>query len=141
MNKTINLLIKDKISTDDVSVRKAAQQIGLAHTTLSRMISGEPYDLKTATKIARWLEVPLTSLLDASGIGDDALAAQISLVLQKEPKLTLAFCTAMDRVLRSEVSLDTYRDIIAFAAYRINLIDKDAVINQVTRSQKKDITS
>lgn len=104
-------------------LRAAARDIGIAHTTLARAIQGEDIDLATAQKIANWLGVTPTSLIDAEGVGKDALAAQIAAVLEVEPKLAEVFGTAMQRVLDGQMELATFRDLAAYAAFRINTVE------------------
>lgn len=51
----------------DIGLRKAAQQIGITHTTLSRIESGKIPDLKTFGLLCRWLEVDPSDVLGFSG--------------------------------------------------------------------------
>ena len=118
---TVEILLKEAVAKREISVRQAAKEIGVAHTTLGRIIEGDAFDTSTAEKIANWLHVTPSSLLDARGVGDDALAAQISLLLQTEPGLKEIFQEAIQRVLDGNMSPDTFRELAQYTAYRLNL--------------------
>jgi hypothetical protein len=98
-------------------VSAAAREIGIAHTTLARAIQGDDIFLATAQKIADWMGVTPTSIIDAEGVGKDALAAQIAAVLETEPKLAEVFGDAMQRVLDGRMDLSTFKELAAYAAY------------------------
>ena len=56
-------LVKEALHSRRKSIRQAASEIGIAHTTLNRIIDGQPYDLDTARKICDWLQVDLATIL------------------------------------------------------------------------------
>jgi hypothetical protein len=68
--------------------------VAIAYTAVDGFVFGqgrqaaqeEDFDLATAQKIADWLGVTPTSIIDAEGVGKDALAAQIAAVLQSVQK-------------------------------------------------------
>jgi DNA-binding Xre family transcriptional regulator len=57
----LSLMVKRK--RGDLGLRKAAEQIGITHTTLSRVESGRVPDLKTFGLICKWLEVEPNQVL------------------------------------------------------------------------------
>jgi transcriptional regulator with XRE-family HTH domain len=122
----LGVLAQERVNQRGLGLRAAAREIGIAHTTLARAIQGEDVDLATAQKIADWLGVTPTSIIDAEGVGKDALAAQIAAVLEMEPKLAEVFGEAMQRVLDGQMDLATFKELAAYAAYRINTIEGDA---------------
>ena len=65
----------------------------------SAAISLHQIRITSNQKIADWLGVTPTSIIDAEGVGKDALATQIAAVLEMEPKLAQVFGEAMQRVL------------------------------------------
>ena len=56
-------LLQDRIDARRLSIRRAAQEIGISHTTLRRLIAGDPADLDTLDKVSTWLGVNLPDLL------------------------------------------------------------------------------
>lgn len=127
MTETLARLIQERMAANALSMRQAGREIGIAHTTLIRILNGEPYDVATAQKIADWLGVPLSTLLDTGGTSEDkdTLAANIAAVLETEPRLARVFGDAMERVLNGEMSNETFRDLAAYAAFKIQLSEEN----------------
>ena len=122
----LGVLAQERVNQRGLGLRAAAREIDIAHTTLARAIQGDDIDLATAQKIADWLGVTPTSIIDAEGVGKDALAAQIAAVLEMEPKLAEVFGDAMQRVLDGRMDLSIFTELAAYAAYRINTAEGDA---------------
>ena len=120
MSELIKKLVMEKMRKNDLSMRSAAANIGVSHTTLIRILHDEPYDVPTAEKVANWLNVPVSTLLDINQPGEDGLARQIALVLRQEPALAKVFGEAMARVLEGSMTLETMRSLVSYAAFQIN---------------------
>lgn len=121
---TISELLKDAQKERGLSVRQMADEIGVANTTIHRAMDGEQFpDVATFIKVANWLGVSPASLINAEveELVPDTLAARISVVLQREPRLAEVFAEAMERVAEGNMEPDTFRDLAAYAAYRLNL--------------------
>jgi cyanate lyase len=118
-NELMATLINEKLTKDKLSFRKAAKQVGVAHTTIQRAADGEQMDVPTTQKIADWLGIPLTTLLDLDSKTDDQLAKQIAAVLYRSPQLATVFGEAMKRVLTGEMQPDTFRALAQYAAFQI----------------------
>jgi transcriptional regulator with XRE-family HTH domain len=127
MTDTIARLLEERMKERGLSLRKAGREIGLAHTTLVRILRGEPYDVSSGEKIADWLGVPLSTLLDTRGASEDTdtLAAKIAAVLETEPRLARVFGDAMERVLNGEMSNEAFRDLAAYAAFKLQLVEEN----------------
>ena len=119
MTELLQSLIKDKMQRNDLSMRGAAAEIGISHTTLIRIMGGEPYDVPTAEKIADWLNVPVSTLLDLHEKGEDDLAKQIALVLRQEPALAKVFGEAMARLADGRIKPETIRALASYAAFQL----------------------
>lgn len=65
-------LVKQALHDRRKSIRRAASEIGIAHTTLNRIIDGQPYDLDTAQKICDWLRVDLATILSITVVNRPA---------------------------------------------------------------------
>ena len=122
MTKAVGKILREELARRGQSLRKAASEIGVSHTTLRRMIEGEAFDQSTAQKLAVWLEVPVSTVVDLGGAGTDALAAQIAAALRKEPRLAEIFAQAMEKVLAGQLSQDSLREFLAYAAFRLNIL-------------------
>ncbi len=120
-SSTIAILLDEARRKHDLSERQLAEELGVASTTVGRALRGEPVDLATIQKIADWLGVETASLLNSEGVGPDALAAQLSALIEAEPKLAEVFEEAMRRVRTGKMDPSVVRDLIAYAAYRFQL--------------------
>lgn len=119
----IKILLEEKIKTLGVSYREAARQIGFSHTTLNRILDGGDYDLTTLIQICNWLNVNPATLLGTMTWNPDQLASQIAVFLQGSPEIARVVQKAVDRVITGGMSPDTLRDLAAYAAYKIQLVD------------------
>jgi len=118
-NELMAKLVQEKMTKDKISFRKAGDQVGVSHTTIQRAADGEQLDIPTTQKLANWLRIPLSTLLDLESKTDDQLAKQIAAVLYREPQLATVFGEAMRRVLTGEMQPDTFRALAQYAAFQI----------------------
>jgi transcriptional regulator with XRE-family HTH domain len=123
MTTLLSKLLDEELKRRGLSIRQAASEMDVAHTTLMRLLDGDMPNLDTAIKAARWLGVQPASIINAEGVGSDALASQIAAVLEMEPAMSKVFEEAMGRVRRGDMSPSTFRDLANYAAYRLNLSD------------------
>jgi transcriptional regulator with XRE-family HTH domain len=119
----LSVLLEGERRKHGLSERQLAVEIDVAHTTVGRVLRGETVDLQTLTKIANWLGIKPSSLLDAEGIGADALAAELAALIETEPRLAEVFKEALSRVRKGNLDPGVVRDLIAYAAYRFNLTE------------------
>jgi len=119
MSELIKKLVMEKMRKNDLSMRSAAANIGVSHTTLIRILHDEPYDVPTAEKVANWLNVPVSTLLDINQPGEDGLARQIALVLRQEPALAKVFGEAMARLADGRIKPETIRALASYAASQL----------------------
>lgn len=59
--------LKSEIARRNLSVRKAADHIGISHVTLLRILSGETPNLETLNKLSEWTRTDLAFLLELLG--------------------------------------------------------------------------
>ena len=133
--KTLALLLAEAQKERGLSDRAMAQEIGVAYTTIARVMVGQTPDVTTILKVSEWLGVEAASLLNGEGFTQDTLAAQIAAVLETEPKLAQVFGEAMQRVLDGQMEPSTFRDLAAYAAYRLNLEKEEG--NDITSKPKE----
>jgi plasmid maintenance system antidote protein VapI len=101
-----------------LSVRAAARQIGIAHTTLNRVLVGGPIDLETVMKISAWMGVRPAVLLDMESGGE---AEIVELV----PGLKEVLSEARLLIEGGKVPASILDDITAFARFKISEYSKD----------------
>ena len=116
----LQTLIKDRLHSRDISIREAAREIGISHTTLNRILTeGSNVDLPTIQTLATWLGVSLTT---AIGIEDDKsdVASAVTALIETEPQLANTFVRAAKEVMDGTLTGDDFRDILEYAMYKIN---------------------
>jgi transcriptional regulator with XRE-family HTH domain len=112
-------LIKERMKERGLSLRKAAEEIGVSHPTLARILDGEPYTIETAQKLANWLGVPVADFIGpATGTPND-VAQSLASILAQEPKLMAVFTEAIERVNNGRMKPETLRELLAYAAFRL----------------------
>ena len=115
LQKVLSQVIRDQ----GLSSRKAAGQIGVSHSTILRVLRGDPFDVATLVSIANWLHVRPATLLDT--LGDDPLEAQIATLLERLPELANVLEKAATMVENGEASPAIMEDIVSYANYKLSL--------------------
>lgn len=116
-------LVEERLKERNLSVRKAAERIGIAHTTLTRVIEGHDVDLSTLVSVCRWLGVNPADVLHAEGQLDprSELASSIAVLVQASPSLTPVFEEILHKFQDGSISSDTVDDLVRYAAYRLDI--------------------
>ena len=124
MNRIPQPMLQDQLRERDLSLRAAAKEIGVAHTTLARILEGYPADLETLEKICIWLELPLSSLLDIQ-IEKDDLLDKLNALLAIEPALKEVIVQGLEMMEKGIVPPQVLREVVNYAAYKLNLRMED----------------
>jgi transcriptional regulator with XRE-family HTH domain len=139
MNALQNL-VKEELDVRHISYRKAASEIGIAHTTLIRIVEGYQADVPTVQKIALWLKVSPSSLMDTleTGDGDDVVRA-IATIISSEPELAAIFIEAGERFQKGTMSLDEVRELARYAAWRFHIgtEEQSNAVNKTNSNARK----
>jgi transcriptional regulator with XRE-family HTH domain len=109
------------MEAEKLSLRKAAEQIGVSHSTLSRVLGGESFDVPTLEGISEWLGVDPGVLLGAKPGSRQELSIRIEQMLKANPDLSAVFEEALKRLDAGEVSSQAISELIAYAGYRLGL--------------------
>ena len=115
LQKVLSQVIRDQ----GLSSRKAASQIGVSHSTILRVLRGDPFDVATLVSIANWLHVRPATLLDT--LGNDPLQAQVAVLLERLPELSDVLKRAATMVENGEASPAIVEDIVAYANYKLSM--------------------
>jgi transcriptional regulator with XRE-family HTH domain len=114
-------LVRDKMKEGNgLSVRAAARQIGVAHTTLGRFLQGQQIDLDTLEAISKWVGVDPSTALDADQEASP-LEKKIAVLLQADPRLERIFTEAVDRIASGQATPELLEDLVEYAAYKLNV--------------------
>ena len=116
-------LVKTRLEKDGLSAREAARQIGLAHTTVARIIGGEQIDLSTYIQTCNWLRVNPADVLKSEGKlqGRSKIAAGVASLIQVSPSLEPIFEEIVTKFEAGEVTIDIVNDLIHYAAFRLGV--------------------
>jgi hypothetical protein len=115
--KMIDQILQGEIRKRGMSVRQAAREIGIAHTTLQRVMDGKHADLVSYSKISSWVGVELPTLLELKQQGD--VSTQIQSLLEKNPRLLAEF---QERI-RDGVSIspNVLEDIVEYIVFKLRI--------------------
>jgi transcriptional regulator with XRE-family HTH domain len=122
-NAMLPAILTEKMQKEGLSERAAARQCGMAHTTFGRAVRGETVDVPTLAKIAQWLGVPASTLVDIvvedGAPVDTVLANKLAMLISTDPELKEIFLEALERVEDGRMSASDARDLARYAAFRM----------------------
>ena len=79
-------LIGKKMKEDGLSMRTAAKEIGVSHTTVNRVLTGSPLDIPTLLAICDWLDVQPATALNSLASSSDDLVTNLALAIETMPE-------------------------------------------------------
>jgi transcriptional regulator with XRE-family HTH domain len=110
-------LLKAEIERRKLSYRKAAREIGIAHTTLIGAVRGNrTLDTETTTAICQWLGVPVSAAVDPG----ESVYAAVALVVQSSPALVSVFEQAAQNVQTGILAPEDFDELVRYAAYLVH---------------------
>ena len=114
-------LLSEKIKEQGLSYREVATQIGISHMTVARVLRGDSVDLDTLDAIARWLGVPLATILDARNAGsDEGFMGEVQLLSGMNPEFREVFQELFAQISNGDIDPRVLGDIVAYAQFRIH---------------------
>jgi len=128
MNRLADLL-RQRMDAEGLTVRDAAQLIGISHSTVARAANGETVEVDTLVKICEFLGVPVESVLDIREDSDDILE-QIVTVLSIEPELSEVFSEIAKGLTDGTVDRRVLAEVAAFAHYRLGQNRKEPAVKK-----------
>jgi DNA-binding Xre family transcriptional regulator len=112
-------LVQAKLDTDGLSLRKAGEQAGVAHTTIQRIVANESVDLSTVEKICKWLGVSVSEVLDIKS--DEASAAEdVLLLFALNNEFAQVFTKLSQKIKSSKLDPSILGEITAFTTFRMD---------------------
>lgn len=111
-------LLESKIRKEGISIREASRQIGVAHTTVIRILEGQHPNLATLHTITEWLGVDADIV---TGFGtDDELATKLIAILKQEPDLVEPLKKALAKYEEGVLDNSDVQDIVSYIGYRLS---------------------
>jgi transcriptional regulator with XRE-family HTH domain len=106
------------MTAKNLSSHAAAEQIGVSHSTILRALKGDKVDVDTIIKIANWLNVRPSELLNS--MSDTSLADEVAVLLSHSPELEEEMKEAVARVKAGQLDAAILRDVLAYARYKFS---------------------
>lgn len=113
-------LIRVKMDEEGLSLRKAGDQAGVAHTTIDRVLNGNQIDLKTLMKISTWLGIPASEVIFLKASNEN-LKSDVASLNALHPELGEVLSTLTDEIVKGNVSPTILAEITGFTAYRMKV--------------------
>jgi transcriptional regulator with XRE-family HTH domain len=111
--------LQAEINRRGLSVREAAREMNISHTTAFRVLKGGPFDIPTLVAISTWLKVRPSTLLDNLQTSDTI--NQVALLIEAAPGILGVLDEAVKEVEKGRASPEIVQDIIAYALYKLSL--------------------
>lgn len=100
-------VLEDRVTSDGISWRTAAGQIGVSPSLLSRLRNGMRPDLDAYLRIVRWLRLSADDFLvgedDANGRPEPELGTEVSALLRARRDLTAEDKEMLESIFRSSL--------------------------------------
>lgn len=112
-------LVHRKMEAENLSLRAAGEQVGVAHTTIDRILKDKSVDFETIEKVCDWLGVPVATVLDVREDSQEIMD-QIASILALSPQLSGVFSELAEKVISGEVDPSILAEVAAFTSYRLN---------------------
>lgn len=111
-------ILKHKLYSRNLSIRQAAREIGISHTTLQRTLSGNTLDLETLLKISRFLDI--RPELTLNSMDEATLIDQVVLLfLQSEPELLQKLYFAISQIKSNCLEISDLKEILEFITFKL----------------------
>lgn len=114
----LQTLLQREMAARNLSSHTAAEEIGTSHTTILRALRGDRVDVDTIIKIANWLKIRPSELLNS--MSDTSLADQIAVLLSHSSDLEKELKDAAERVQSGALDPAVLKDIVSYALYKLN---------------------
>lgn len=111
-------LIKVKMEEENLSLRKAGKQAGVAHTTIDRVLKGLDVDLSTVEKISRWVGIPVSDAIDLKN-AEEGIQGEIATLIALHPEFGEVFSALAREITQGGLSTDILIELTGFISYRL----------------------
>jgi len=114
-------LLSAELASKNISIRAAAREIGLSHTSIYRVLKGKNVDLLTLEKIALWMNIPLALLANTlpREKSDSVITEKLNLLLFRNPSLKDILKIILDGFEANLLLEEDIEEILNFAAFKI----------------------
>jgi transcriptional regulator with XRE-family HTH domain len=128
----LDIVLRKAMEEQGLSSHKAAEAIGVSHTTILRALRGEAVDVDTIIKIANFVNVRPSELLNSMAT-ETTLTDQLATLLSHSRELEEQLRDALERVQAKALDPAVVRDIVSYALFKLN---QPGVNSNVTKQHK-----
>lgn len=132
----LQTVLRNKLQSEGLSSHTAAERIGVSHTTILRALHGDKIDLETLVKVADFLGVRPSELVDSLPNDPESLSNQIAILLSQSPELEALLREAVRRVQDGGISPDAIREVVSFATYKF-MTETESIENGKRKTKRK----
>jgi transcriptional regulator with XRE-family HTH domain len=115
------VILKKELINRRLSIREAARQMGIAHTTLIRILQDEAVDLSTLDRVGAWMQSPVSAIIDCRRRGFPNVLNALSLCLSQNPKLEKALYEMVAKVEDGLIDSGIIEDVMAYITFRVSI--------------------
>lgn len=124
----LQIVLERAMKEKGLSSHKAAEAIGVSHTTILRALRGEMVDVDTIIKIGDFLKVRPSELLNSMST-DTALSDQLAVLLSHSPEFEEELRDAVERVKGGALEPAVLKDIVSYALYKLKSSGENNVVS------------
>jgi transcriptional regulator with XRE-family HTH domain len=95
--------LNDEIRAQGISIREASRQIGVAHTTINRILAGDQPDLRTVKIVCKWLKIDAVDVLNMDNGGHNNVSTVVAAFLDRNPRLKEAMVDLIEKLKYGEI--------------------------------------
>ncbi len=120
---TLAEYIRSEVDRQGLSIRKAAERIGISHVTLLRIFKGEVPSLDTLNKLATWTGTSLAYMLQLLGYEVETKSSEVDRLarLVANHPLYERLITSLERLGPEELELVV--EYISYLEWRLSGLD------------------
>jgi transcriptional regulator with XRE-family HTH domain len=114
-------LLKSALTARNISIREAAEQIGISHTTLIALINNnrniDKCNIGTLKSVCAWLDVPVSIVLDES---IDPIYSLLIASMSENPRLMELYKQIREGIILGKFSYQDFSTILEYAEFLLN---------------------
>jgi len=111
--------VKERLKTENLSYREAAEKIGVSHSTVARALKDENLDVRSLKRICDWLGVTINDVIYEDD-EPEQMYQDIATLFSISPSLKEAMKNLAVRIKNNEFDKNILEEIAAFTFYQMD---------------------
>ena len=114
-------ILKARMNKSGQSGRTVAKEIGISNSTLSNVLKEQVVDLATMVKIAEWLDINPSSIINVHLDGEKSeLSEKIDVLIEADPELKAMFTIMADEYTRGIITAEDIKEILNYVQFKVS---------------------